>query len=234
MKAFAAAFVLLLAAVPGAAQIVVTSIEAEPRAPRSNVAFSYGDVLKFSVDTATRAQADELRLVQVRLFSGSLQEKLNTGANTRGVRCHYYDTILLRPTVTRRSATNTLLQFPISLGPGWASEGGRPRTQRYTIVFEKVTTHSLARGTAKSDKFGIGPAAHNRYFSSAIEMVVDPGRLTASMIRAAGSAAALQQPEDCAESRIDARRIEVADIRPAAVRPRRRGDGVQPERVTAP
>lgn len=207
---------LALIALPLHAQTVVTVVQAEPQPPRAEIAFSYGDMLRFSVETTTRAQADELRWAQVRIFRGTLQEKLDNGRNSNRVACHYYNSILLRPVVTRGSETKVLLDFPIRLGSHWASESGQPKAQRYVVVFEKVGAHSLAAGRSKAERFAILPSRHNDYFSSAVEMIIDPGTLNASMVRASGSAPALQDPEQCSESKLDKRVIRIATVRPVS------------------
>ena len=214
-----AALTIVIGAAAGGQTI--TPVSARPANARAAVSFRYGDPLKFAVRTSTSAEAAELRSIQVRIFTGTVQEKLDAGADSApAIGCHYYESIVIRPVVSRRAPTDTLLDLRRLLGPQWASTEGRPVTRRYTVVFEKVARFALAAGSSKREPFAIKPAAHNTYFGTAVDLIIDPGTLTASDIRLGGAgASALPEPPECPAAMVTPPAIEVADLRPVAVRP---------------
>lgn len=192
-----------------------TAVTSMPSQGRSALTFAYGDLFKFTVTTQTRAQANDFASVRVRLFRGSVETKLTTASYARAdAYCFYYETVLIRPAVSRVAPNVVVLDLRRTIGARWAaSPAGRPAMLRYTVVFEKASSPVMAIGSSRAETFGVSRNAHDEYFSTAFDLIIDPGRLTAAEIASvpAGAYTPTAPPTDCPSPAIDARQVMVAE-----------------------
>ena len=189
--------IILLSAIDGTAQPArrIQSISLRSTINSGGVVLRFHNGVRLNISTVSSGKIENADMLLVRIFRGTVSEKLKRRTDRDRNGCYLYDTVIVRPLLTQTDPEHIILDFGRTIDERWVGDpDGTARAKDYTFVIERVSNwidaDLLQEGAARNEELALagGPRHsteednYDAYFAHALDVRVDPG--DASGIRA--------------------------------------------------